>query len=197
MRSALIPIACLLAVVATAQPAAAATRKERQRICAKRGVTVASSRWARVFVVDRGGNQSMYGCMRAGGRLQLLSRWFSCGCSVGDDPDPDAQLHAGRFVELTEYASCGPDPEPRCGGSSVSLRDLRTRREASAQDAVGQVVAGSGGAFAFYDGRVVVVDGGGQRVLDEGPGVEDGSLAFARTQLYWTRDGQPFSAPLQ
>jgi hypothetical protein len=196
MRTAVPTIAFLVVLAAWAQPAPAATKKERQRICAKRGFTVASSPAARVFEVDRQGDHSMFGCMRSNGRLQLLSSWFSCDCSIGDDPAPAARLHALRFVEVTEFASCGPVPDPTCGGSTTTLRDLRGRRDFSAAGTVAQVVA-RGGTFAFADGRVVVVDGGGERVVDPGPGIEDGSLALSRTRLYWTRAGQPFSAPLQ
>ena len=127
MKRVVILFSALLLLAAWAQPAAAATKKDRQRICAKRGFTVDKSKIARVFTVDRQGDQSMFGCLRSNGRLQLLSNWFSCDCSTGDDPAPDAELHAGRFVEVTEFASCGPFPDPSCGGSSTSLRDLRTR----------------------------------------------------------------------
>jgi hypothetical protein len=198
MRNVLIAIGCMTAVVLAAQPVAAATKKERRRICAARGATLASSRLARVFLVDRDGDRSLYGCMRSDGRLQLLATWYSCGCSTGDDPDPSVRLRARRFVELTEYESCGPQPAPDCGGEATTLRDLRSRHEAAVQGALVQVVAGPAGAFAFSDGRVVLVAGDGiALVLDPGPGVEPGSLAFARTRLYWTRDGLPRSAPLQ
>ena len=149
---------------ASAAPAAAATKKERQRTCAKRGFTAASSKVARVFEVDRQGDRSLWGCMRSNGRLQLLSRWFSCDCSVGDEIAPDAELHAGRFAEVTEYESCGPLPEPTCGGSSAALRDLRARRWYPAQGDVAEVVA-RGGTFAYADGRVVLVQ---RRVGDRG-----------------------------
>jgi hypothetical protein len=196
MRRVVLPIAFLLVLAAWAEPGVAATKKERQRICANRGLTVASSKAARVFEVDRRGDHSLYGCMRSDGRLQLLSSWFSCDCSIGDDPAPGAELRARRFVEVTEYASCGPLPDPSCGGSTITLRDLRTRRDVFPAGPVAQVVA-RGGSFAFADGRVVLVVGRDERVLDPGPGIEQGSLAFSRTRLYWTRDGQPFSAPLQ
>jgi hypothetical protein len=195
MKRVALALACLLILAASAQPAAAATKKERQRTCAKRGFTVASSKAARVFEVDREGDHSMYGCMRSNGRLQLLSSWFSCDCSVGDEIAPDVELHAGRFAEVTEYASCGPFPEPNCGGSSATLRDLRTRRDHPVQDEVAQVLA-RGRTFAYADGRVVLVERRTARVVDPGPGIEDGSLAFSRTRLYWMRDGQPNSAPL-
>jgi hypothetical protein len=198
MRRAVLPFTCLLflLVAAWAQPAAAATKKERQRICAKRGFTVDSSKLARVFTVDHQGDQSMFGCMRSNGRLQLLSNWFSCDCSVGDDPTPDAELHAGRFVEVEEFASCGPVPDPSCGGSTISLRDLRNRRNFAVDDDVSQVVV-RGRFVAYADGRVMLADGDKEEtVLDPGPGIEDGSLAFSSTRLYWVRDGLPQTASL-
>lgn len=197
MRRAVLPLTCLLLllVAAWAQPVSAATKKERQRVCAKRGFTVASSKLARVFEVDRQGDRSLYGCLRSSGRLQLLSNWFSCDCSVGDAIAPDAELRAGRFVELTEYVTCGPSPDPSCGGSTTILRDLRERRNHFPEGELSQVVP-HGRSFAYADGRVVLVRDGEERVLDPGPGIEDGSLAFSRTRLYWIRDGQPQAALL-
>ena len=192
MRRVLLPLACLL-LLACAQPAAAATKKERQQICAKRGFTQASSATARVFEVDRDGDHSLYGCMRSSGRLQLLSNWYSCDCSVGDEIAPDVRLHAGRFAEVTEHVECGPVPDPSCGGSSATLRDLRGRRTYPVQDEVGEVVA-RGGTFAYADGRVVLVRRKVATVVDAAGGTD---LALARTRLYWMRNGQPFSAPLQ
>lgn len=190
MTRAVLALACLLLLVTYAQPAAAATQKERQRICAKRGSTVASSKAARVFEVDRQGDRSLFGCLRSNGRLQLLSSWFSCDCSTGDDPAPDAELHALRFVEVTEHESCGPVPDPSCGGSSTTLRDLRGRRSYAVQDEVGEVVA-RGGTFAY--GRIVLVRRNAATVVDAARGTD---LALARTRLYWSRDGLPYSAPL-
>jgi hypothetical protein len=84
MRPLLAPLACLLLLAAWGRPAGAATKKERQRICAKRGFTHASSKVARVFEVDRDGDRSLYGCMRSNGRLQLLSRWYEVQDDVGE-----------------------------------------------------------------------------------------------------------------
>jgi hypothetical protein len=174
-----------------AQPAGAAGKRERERICAKRGATAAASATARVFEVDRDGDRTLYGCLRAGGRLQALARWFSCDCSVGDDPAPGVALLAGRFVALTHHPSCGPFPCET--GPSYTLHNLRSGRAVSPQGPVSQVVPGEG-FYAYEDGRVVLVRGGAERVVDAGPGVEPGSLAIAGRRLYWMRDGLPQSA---
>ncbi len=193
MRRTIIGTLALAALLAVAAPASAATKRERERICAKRGVTAAKSPSARVFEVDRDGDHTLYGCLRAGGRLRVLATWFSCGCSVGDENAPDAALHAGVFVALTHFPSCGPFP---CeSGPSYSLRNLRSGRAVSPQGTVSQVVAGRG-FYAYEDGRVVRVRGGTEEVLDAGPGIEPGSLAIAGRRLYWTRDGQPLSSAL-
>ena len=63
-----------------------------------------------MFSVDRGGDHTLYGCLRAGGRLQALTSWYSCDCSVGDESAPAVALRAGYFVALTHYPSCGPFP---------------------------------------------------------------------------------------
>ncbi len=190
MPRALIPALLVLLLVAAA-PAGAATKRER--ICAHRGVTAASSASARVFEVDRGGDRTLYGCLRAGGRLRVLASWFSCDCSVGDATAPGVDLHAGVFVALTHHPSCGPFP---CRNpASYTLRNLRSGRSVAPAGPVSQVARGRGW-FAYEDGRVVRVHGGREEVLDAGPGVEPGSLAVAGRRLYWTSGGQPFSSAL-
>jgi len=182
-RVLLLALALSLAMPAVA---AAGTKAERRQICAKRGATVASSGSARVFEVDRDGDHSLYGCLRANGRLQLLASWFSCGCSVGDDPAPSAELLAGRFVAVSSPPSCGPFP---CETpTTYTLRNLRSGRGAAPTGPVTQVEAGRG-FYAYADGRVVIVRGGRERVVDPGPGIEPGSIAIAGRRLYWMRDG--------
>ena len=100
----------LVLLLACAVPATEHAATKRERTCAHRGVTVERSATARVFEVNRDDEHTLYGCMRRGGRLQPLASWFSCGCSVGDDPAPGVELLAGHFVALTHYPSCGPFP---------------------------------------------------------------------------------------
>jgi hypothetical protein len=186
----------LLAALALAAPAGAAAAP-RHHACEHRGVTVDRSAKARLFEVDRDGDRTLYGCWRANGRLQALASWFSCDCSVGDDTAPDAELHAARFAEVTEFVSCGPNPDPACGGSTTTLRDLKRRRSFPADGDVTDVVVATGHGWAFADGRAVAVRGARAQVLDPGPGVEAGSLAFAWPRLYWMRGGEPRSALVQ
>ena len=183
-------LACACPASAGAAPAA------RRTACDKRGTTVARSAKARIFEVDRSGNRTLFGCWRANGRLQALSKWFSCDCSVGDEPAPDAALHAGRFAEVTEHESCGPSPDPGCGASATSVRDLRTRREAAAAGDVTDVVAVPATAGRSPTAASCSVRAGQETVLDPGPGVEAGSLAAAGARLYWMRGGEPRSALL-
>jgi hypothetical protein len=184
MRRALLLLPLFVLLV----PAAAGAATKQERICAKRGVTVERSATARVFEVGRDGDRTLYGCLRRGGRLQALASWFSCDCSVADDPAPGVELHAGHFVVITRYPSCGPFP---CEAStSYTLRNLRSGRDATPQGDVWQVVTGPG-FFAYEDGRVVRVRRGREEVLDAGPGIEHFSLAVAGRRLYWMRDGAP------
>jgi hypothetical protein len=187
-RSILLALLLVLAL-----PAAANAATKQERICAKRGDTVARSAAARVFEVDRNDEHTLYACLRRGGRLQELTSWFSCECSRGDDPPPGVALLAERFVLVTRYPSCGPFP---CDlPTSHTLRDLRSQRDYAPRDAVSQVVTGDG-FFAYEDGRVVVVRGGAEQVVDRGPGIERASLATAGRRLYWLRDGAPQFAAL-
>jgi hypothetical protein len=188
MRRAILPT--LLLALALALPATADAATKQERICAKRGDTVARSATARVFEVNRSDEHTLYACLRRGGKLQPLASWFSCECSVGDDPAPAAELLAGHFVAVTHYPSCGPFP---CEATTTyTLRNLRSRRDIAPQDDVWQVVTGPG-FFAYEDGRVVRVRGGEERVVDAGPGIEHFSLAVAGRRLYWMRDGVPQS----
>jgi hypothetical protein len=180
----------LLLLLPAAAHAAGGGKPGARTICAKRGHTVEASRVARVFEVDRGGDRTLYGCLRADGRRRALASWYSCECSVGDDPAPGVELHAGRFVALTHYPSCGPFP---CEApTTYELRDLRSGRRVAPVADVWQVVTGPG-FFAYEDGRVVIVRGGSEQVADPGPGIERFSLAVAGTRLYWMRDGAPYS----
>jgi hypothetical protein len=182
-----IVLAAVAALIATA-PAEAAKRCEHQ------GLTVEKSAQVRVFATDHDGDQALYACWRADGRRQLLASWFSCDCSVGDGPPPFTELHAGRYVEVGIQENCGPYPAPDCGAVHTTLRDVKTRVEVPTESDVTGAVRLGARRFAYLDGRVVVVRGTAQEVLDPGPGIDPGSLAAAGQRLYWLRGGVPFTA---
>ena len=94
----------------------------------------------------------------------MLASWYSCDCSVGDDPAPGVELLAGRFVALTRYPSCGPFP---CGRARPTRCATSSPGAGAPQGPVSQVVAGRG-YYAYEDGRVVLVRGGAERVVDPG-----------------------------
>jgi hypothetical protein len=125
----------------------------------------------------------------------LLGGWYSCDCSVGDDQPTTVSLHAARFTLVRRPPSCGPGGE--CVTFPLRLVDLRTGRVFEPRHGFSGMVARPDGAFAYLDGRVVAVDAEGERVLDEGPGIEGGSLALAGSIVYWTRQGEPRSARLR
>ena len=64
MRRAAILVVPLLLLLVPAG-AGAATKRERQRIGAERGVTAAATKAARVFTLSRGDEHALYGCLRA------------------------------------------------------------------------------------------------------------------------------------
>jgi hypothetical protein len=190
VRPCLAIVLAAAALLALAAPAEAA----KSRRCEHQGFTMEKSAQVRVFATDHEGDQALYACWRADGRRQLLTSWFSCDCSVGDGPPPFTELHAGRYVEVGIPENCGPYPAPDCGAVHTSLRDVKTRVEVGTESDVTDVVKLGARRFAYVDGRVVVVRGTAQEVLDPGPGIEPGSLAAAGQRLYWVRGGVPFTA---
>src|SRR5688572_28094300 len=117
----------LTLLLGLAVPATADAASKQERICAKRGATVARSASARVFEVNRSDHRTLYACLRRGGKLQPLASWHSCECSVGDDTTPGVALLAQRFVLVTRYPVCGPFPcdQP----NSYRLHNLRSKRD--------------------------------------------------------------------
>jgi hypothetical protein len=191
MRSLVVALLVLAPLLTVAVSDAAAKPRPR---CERQGITVEKSPQVRVFATDHDGDQALYACWRPDGRRQLLASWFSCDCSIGDAPAPFTELHAGRYIEVTVPANCGPYPAPGCGGATISLRDVKTRVEVDPAGDVIDVVKLGARRFAYADGRVVVARGTAQEVLDPGPGIEPGSLAAAGQRLYWMRGDAPFTA---
>lgn len=207
MRTRLLLLTSLCALVACAAPAQAARARPRPAPpapCAVRGsTTVAQNAQARVYMRSERGDDSQHllvGCLLRSGQRVLLASWFSCDCSRGDEPDPQAWLR-GRIVAVNRW-SCPPDPYlGSCVGSArtVSLRTGERLREASTGSSLAALVLGPRGAFAYVSsgGTVAKSDASGETVvLDSAPGVDLGSLAIAGARVYWLRGGAPQTALL-
>ena len=177
-------------------PASAAAAVPAERPCvASRSTTVVKSLQARVYV--RGGdNEVLVGCNRLSGRRTVLARWFSCECSIADEPDPQVWL-AGRHVAVNQYF-CPPDASP-CSGS-MRVFDLRSGRALYGviTGALIDLVIKPNGSIGYLLGQQLYrYDSRGPQLLDQGPGIDGGSLAVNRTRLYWLHDNVPRTAPLR
>jgi hypothetical protein len=182
---------CLLASTAVV-PAAAQARKPAKPCPG--GSAVERSVQARVY--ERGADDHvLVGCYLRSGRRTGLAGWFSCGCSIADDPEPQVWL-AGRHVAVNQY-SCSPiDPMSPCVGSLkvVDLRSGRVRYSAETGSMGGLVIKRNGSVAYVLGQRLIRIDSTGSTVLDEGPGIDGDSLAANPTRLYWMRDGVPKAA---
>lgn len=189
-------VLCLLAPAALAPAAAAA--KPPARPCAVRGsVTVAKSLQARIY--ERGGDDHvLVGCSRRSGRRTVLARWFNCDCSRADQPAPQVWL-AGRHVAVNRY-SCSPfDSMAPCVGA-MEVFDLRTGRVRYSADTgalIGLAIKPNGSVGYVLGQQLFRIDSRGSALLDEGAGIDYGSLAVNRTRLYWLRDNIPHTASLR
>jgi hypothetical protein len=182
---------CLLASTAVV-PAAAQARKPAKPCPG--GSAIERSVQARVY--ERGADDHvLVGCYLRSGRRTELASWFSCGCSIGDDPEPQVWL-AGRHVAVNQY-SCSPiDPMSPCVGSLkvVDLRSGRVRYSADTGSLGGLVIKRNGSVAYVLGQRLIRIDSTGSTVLDEGPGIDGDSLAANPTRVYWMSDGVPKTA---
>lgn len=194
--------ALLLALTAAPAQARRADAPPPAKPCAAKGsTTYARTAQARVYArtTAESDDHVLVGCLLGSGRRVTLDSWFSCGCSRGDEFEPQVWAR-GTVIAINRY-SCPPDPLlGLCNGRAhtVELRTGRTLREATTGGAIGQLVIGPRGSFAVIAARgVLKSDADGEAVLDPEPGVEPGSLALAGSLLYWTRDGVPRSVRLR
>jgi hypothetical protein len=193
MRLAAFVVGASLALAPTAHSAPAKGRHP----CASPGsTTLARSIDARVFTRSRGDYYRLVGCLLRTGQRRLLFRWYDCGCSTGDDPPPDVGLN-GRYVAVNTW-KCEPYFTGRCSGR-MQVIDLRTGRALHTADTgqpLSALLVKANGSVAFLLGeRLIRIDSAGTAVLDEGPGIDPGSLAANSNRLYWMRGDAPQSAP--
>ena len=164
------------ATSATAAPATAAPPAAAPCAAKAPATTWAKSLQARVYA--RGGDSEvLVGCNRLSGRRTVLARWFSCECSIADEPDPQVWL-AGRHVAVNQYF-CPPDASP-CRGT-LRVFDLRTGGAlyGAATGTLIDLVIKPNGSIGYLVGRQLYrIDTRGPTLLDEGPGIDGGSLAW-------------------
>jgi hypothetical protein len=184
----------LLAVAAAAAPSTAIAKPARKPC--PRG---AEARTLEARVYQRGQDDfELVGCHLRTRRRTVLAGWFSCGCSIGDAPDPQLWLR-GRFAAVNQY-SCSPiDPMQPCTGSLevVDLRSGRVRHSADTGPLANLLLTPRGSVAYVHGQRLLRIDSRGAAVLAEGPGIEAGSLAAAPGRLYWMQDGVPQSTSLR
>jgi hypothetical protein len=191
----LVPLALLLAVAAAAAPSPAVAKPARKP-CPARG---AEARTLEARVYQRGQDDfELVGCHLRTRRRTVLAAWFSCGCSIGDAPDPQLWLR-GRFAAVNQY-SCSPiDPMQPCTGSLevVDLRSGRVRHRADTGSLANLLLTRRGSVAYVLGQRLLRIDSRGAAVLADGPGIDAGSLAAAPGRLYWMQDGLARSASLR
>jgi hypothetical protein len=194
-RRRLIPFfaAALLVAALPAAPADAKAKRKLPHCTAAGDTTWNRTTAARVYEVGSDDHR-LYGCMYDTGKRRLLTTWFNCGCSMGDDAPPTTWL-TGRFVAIA-FQSC---PPPAVGGActgSLQVKDIRTGKTTHSGGYPSDLVLRRDGSVAYVSGdQVIKKDLNGTKVVDQGPRIEPNSLAANASRLYWIRDGVPRSAP--
>jgi hypothetical protein len=192
-RLVLLALAVSLAVSSAAEAAPA----KKRRSCSAPGPTIAHTLEARVYSTSTDYNHSMIGCHHRTNRRWEIGAWYSCGCSISDGSQPQVWL-TGRFAAVNAY-SCSPiSLFPDCTGG-LRVYDLKAGRRARHEIDTGGPIAPpllkrNGSIALLVEGRLVRVDSTGTAVVDEGPGIDEDSLAASRNRLYWMREGAPHTA---
>ncbi len=197
IRALVMCVPALAGALSIALPSAEAEAKARAKRCGKPGTTVLVNTTTRVYVKHAADDYHyVYACLRGSRTHRRVASWFSCGCSIGDDSEPQLWL-AGRTVAVNAY-SCSPiDPMAGCTGTvrSLSVRTGRTLRSADGGGYLSELVLRPGGSFAYpVFGQIRRVDSRGQTTV-EAPGIQPGSLALAGS-IYWTGEGGAHSTDL-
>lgn len=187
-------ILCLLVPAALA-PSGATAQPPAKPCAVGNFATVVKSLQARIY--ERGGDDHvLVGCNRRSGRRTVLARWFNCECSIADEPAPQVWL-AGRHVAVNS-SFCPPDQSPCSGGMAVfDLRTGRVRYSAETGALIDLVMKPNGSIGYLLGQQLYRIDSRGTALLDEGSGIDGGSLAVNRTRLYWLRDNLPQTASLR
>jgi hypothetical protein len=194
-KAALVALAVLMFAVATGD----AQARHRPDPCRKKGTTTSrQTKEIRVYSDDLG---SYYACSRKNRHRVLL---------YDDDGEYDTGIVAaiaGRYVayESSSLPTCKEACPPGVNGSaSTAVVNVRTGKQRSlASSGVDRLVLAPSGAVAWVlpstaagGGKELWVwDAAGRRLLDSG-NVAAASLRLSGGTVSWTKDGQPYSAPV-
>ena len=186
---------CVLAAVLFASTASAAQRK---RDCRTSGKTYAANADVRVlyFLDPGGGGRTFYACDVRAKRRRILGAYYGPDGGI----TPKIAL-VGRYVAYEDIIC---DRDGSCSGSVYRLDVVRDRTyvvEVTDSGALPAKDLAMSSTHAVYwirrtaAGFAVVRGASGDvRVLEDGPGVEPGSLAVKGRRAYWTTAGQPRSS---
>ena len=168
--------------------------------CTRSGTTVAANSRAEV-VRDGRSDYTAYGCHRRPRRLTRIGRY-----DIFDATGPRSFRLSGRFVAW-DYLACNKTVDCQ---ARVGVADLRTGKKRGtnltsfgALAATDREVTPTGAAAwiraagASTTLEVRKFDAAGESLLDSGTDIEPDSLAVSGSTVYWTRAGQPKSAPLE
>lgn len=193
-------VGLVLVVALTAAAPGARTRT----VCDRRGTTITENARARLFFVNAPGGlgRIYYGCLRQRGAIRRL------GADQGGGANVSAQFLqlSGRLAGLVRSVCIGAD----CGytAKSIDLRSGRVLRQSGRTGEPRALVMTSAGSLAVlamlpYDGppglpqfEIRRIDRTGVTVLDVSSDIDPSSLAVGGSWIYWTRAGQPQSAPI-
>jgi hypothetical protein len=151
--------------------------------------TQAHSTQARVFKPTVfGAERRLVGCHRRSRRRTILDSWIACGCPAG--MGPPAVWLSGRYVAVSRML-CAPSRPQECV-SSLKVTDLRSRRrlhETYTSEGLSAPVLKPNGSLAYLNGDSLIrADRRGTRTIDQGPGIDPGSLTAHGNRLYWIKD---------
>jgi hypothetical protein len=198
-------VICMLAVGFAFSPAPAQARTKSSKCTRAHSKTLRATNRVRVYLIgDR-----VVGCAeRTGRRVRLGPRETECQGSSGCSGVRHIEI-AGLYVGF-EYFSSSFSLH---NGVEINVADLRrgTRvRRWARGDIFGPGEAflydlavsrfGSVAWIARLDGKTYEVhryDATGDALLDNGPDIDSASLAYSEPTLYWSKGGQPYSAPMR
>lgn len=186
----------VLVLIVLPEPAGAITRSG----CPKEGKTVLRTKEARLFT--RGGltaAQGFNGCLLPTGRAYRVSLLDDYGVSV----NANLIRLSGRFAAISQNIGAVESGPDRVVVRNLANGHVRYLGPRGTFGLVRDLVVKRNGSVAFiYAERttqVYVVTRAGQRLVDEGPGIDETSLELdvGRTAVTYTKFGEGRSIPIE